>query len=174
MNFNESQLKYAELAFDIWLAVHPKSFVEDFKDYMKMVTLSETCDAGVGGFARLNSTSFTWCSPNLVVAANNPSRPVFHAILVAHETRHSRGWNHDIDDLKYTPCQGSAASAGVMHAIVSTCKEDYCAVLRNAAVHEYITELNYSLKGDARRFQGQCKEWSNAMGLTDAVITNGK
>lgn len=173
-NFSGSQIKYAELAFDIWLAAYPKSFNEDFKDYVKTVTVSDSCEAGIGGFARLNSTAFTWCSPNLVVTANNPSRPVFHAILIAHETRHSRGWNHDIDDLKYTPCQGSAASAAVMHAIVATCKEDYCAVLRNAALNEYLLELNYSLKGDARRFQGQCKEWSNAMGLTDASLGGAK
>jgi hypothetical protein len=173
-NFNDNQIKYAELAFDIWLAAYPKSFNEDFKDYVKTVTVSDSCEAGIGGFARLNSTAFTWCSPNLVVSANNPSRPVFHAILIAHETRHSRGWGHDIDDPKYTPCQGSAASASLMHAIVVTCKEDYCAVLRNAAVNEYILELNYSLKGDARRFQGQCKEWSTAMGLTDSSFSGAK
>jgi len=170
-NFSPSQLKYAELAFDIWLAVYPKSFIEDFKDYMNLVTVSDTCDAGVGGFARLSSTAFTWCSPNLVVAANNPSRPVFHAILIAHETRHSRGWNHDLDDTSYAPCAGSAASAAVMNAIVTSCKADYCATIRNAALNEYITELNYSLRGDARRFLGQCKAWSNAMGLTDTTIT---
>ncbi len=170
-NFSESQLHYAELAFDIWLAVYPTSFIEDFKDYMNLVTVSDSCDPGVGGFARLNSTAFTWCAPNLVVAANNPSRPVFHTILIAHETRHSRGWNHDIDNLSYAPCAASAASAAVMHAIVVSCTDDYCATLRNAAINEYITELNYSLRADPRRFQGQCKTWSNEMGLSDQVIT---
>ncbi|MBC7659350.1 MAG: hypothetical protein H7249_06550 [Chitinophagaceae bacterium] len=170
--FSDSQKAYATLAFDLWLAVYPKSYVDDFKGFMKNVVVSTTCDPGVGGFATINSTSFTWCAPNLTDAGNNPSRPVFHAILVAHETRHSRGWRHDVDVADYTPCQGSAASAAVMEAIVATCKEDYCAVLRNAAFNEYITELNYSLKADPRRFLGQCKAWSTAMGLTDQSITD--
>lgn len=166
--FNDKQLKSMEQTFDLWLAVEPKSYDEDVHNYMKTITRG-SCDSGVLGFAGLRSATFTICdyaamSDSALNKADDPFRPIIQLITTSHEVRHAVKWYHDKDDRSYPPCGGTASSSVTMHA-VATCQLDYCFVLKNMALRELRSEINYSLANDQRKFQGQCKAWTDELGV---------
>ncbi len=163
-----------EQVFDVWIATERKSFDTDVDGFMKEILLSQ-CDAGVLGFAQLRSARLNMClgaklNDSAVTKANDPHRLILQLITASHEVRHAVKWSHDFDNKSYTPCEATAASASTMHAILSTCQEEYCFVMRSAAKREYIAELRYSLQGDNRRFEGQCKKWSDELGITNGEL----
>lgn len=169
VGFNKAQLKSMEQMFDLWLAVEPKSYDDDVDGYMRRISIDD-CQDGVLGFAGLRSATFTICTLSRLAEsdlkrADDPYRLIIQLITTAHEVRHAVKWEHDFENKSYQPCEGSAASAVTMHAIAAKCELDYCLVLKNMAIREFRAELQYSLNGDNRRFQGQCKAWTDDLGI---------
>lgn len=158
-------------AFDLILAVHPQYYAQRIAPTLQKINYGGTSGDCVnrGAYAFLNSNQFWWCLsgamyPYEVEEGAVTSQHVFRAILIGHESLHTAGLPHDKDDNSLQPCAGTAASLALAHATY-TCKEDFCYGLRNQAQAFYAVELDYSLGNDARRNQGQCKTWTQAMNL---------
>lgn len=175
--FDATQTAFLEKTLDVILEVAPDIFAADFENYMRTANFSASgsCSQnGVMGFASINSTAITLCRYMFGSGIDSPSAVVGAAHTILHEVRHARGFYHDIDRPNYAPCGGSAYSNVFDHNIVVTCSSAYCPLLKTAAEGSYLNDINYSLRGDARRFQGQCKTWQSAMGLTDDRVNRGR
>lgn len=174
VNFGAAALSAMEMMFDLWGTTEPKTYASDVIDFMKEINL-ENCGSGILGYARLGSAKLTMCflaglSDSALAKKDDPGKTIMTLITASHEIRHAVKWRHDKDDRNYPACGGTAYSAITMHALLVTCSEPYCIVLRKMAQREYISELKYSLNGDNRRFQGQCKKWSDEIGLKDSQL----
>jgi hypothetical protein len=177
--FSAAQLTSMEQAFDFWIAVSPKSYEMYFDKFVTSVNyLGRTGPAcrepGVLAYVEtLQSTEIFWCeaagmSANAISAQNSPLQILLISVTAFHENLHTRGREHDFDAPQYQPCRGTAESALISFDSLKTCQEDYCLAFKDFALQEYKAELDYSLQGDARRFQGQCQIWNNGLGLTAA------
>lgn len=174
--FNAVQLTSMEQAFDFWIAVSPKSYAAHFDKYVTRVNyLGRTGpDCSVQGVLAyvesLTSTEIFWCeaagmSAAAVTNQNSPLQIMLIGVTAFHENLHTRGREHDFDAPQYQPCLGTAESALLSFDTMKTCTDDYCLAFKDFALQEYKAELDYSLEGDARRFQGQCQIWNNGLGL---------
>ncbi len=175
--FNTSQLAFLEKAFDVILDVSPDVYRQDFAGYMKAASLGTTgacAQSGVMGFASVGGNSITLCQYMFGSGIDSPSAVVGAAHTIVHEVRHARGFFHDVDRPAYEPCGGTAFANVFDHNIVAVCKSSYCPLLKSSAEGSYLNDINYSLKGDDRRFAGLCKQWQTNMGFSDARIQAGR
>lgn len=174
--FSAAQLTSMEQAFDFWIGVSPKSYATHFDKYVTRVNyLGRTGpDCSVQGVLAyvesLTSTEIFWCEAAGMSAAaitnqNSPLQIMLIGVTAFHENLHTRGREHDFDAPEYQPCLGTAESALLSFDALKTCTDDYCLAFKDFALQEYKAELDYSLQGDARRFQGQCQIWNNGLGL---------
>jgi hypothetical protein len=165
-----------EQAFDFWIGVSPKSYATHFDKFVTRVNyLGRTGpDCSVQGVLAyvesLTSTEIFWCEAAGMSAAaitnqNSPLQIMLIGVTAFHENLHTRGREHDFDAPEYQPCLGTAESALLSFDALKTCTDDYCLAFKDFALQEYKAELDYSLQGDARRFQGQCQIWNNGLGL---------
>lgn len=179
VNSTATFIEAASTALDMWIGSSPELYYADFHNYMKTINYSTTGScatdlAGGGGFAYLNSTAFTWCGGGDLLDANlkndkiSPFTNLFQIVILSHETRHARGWEHDQDDKSYAPCEGAAKSQVVLHDIATKCTLPFCKPMKKNAIDLYISDMKYNLPGDPRRNQGQCAVWNKDLGLTDA------
>ncbi|RYZ52449.1 MAG: hypothetical protein EOP07_19600 [Proteobacteria bacterium] len=179
VNSTPTFVEAASTALDMWIGSSPELYYADFHNYMKTINYSTSGDcagdlAGGGGYAYLNSTAFTWCGGGDLLDANlkndkiSPFTNLFQIVILSHETRHARGWEHDHDDKSYAPCEGSAKSQVVLHDIATKCTLPFCKPMKKNAIDLYISDMKYNLPGDSRRNQGQCAVWNKALGLTDS------
>jgi hypothetical protein len=177
--FSAPQLTSMEQAFDFWIAVSPKSYEMYFDKFVTSVNyLGRTGPAcrepGVLAYVEtLQSTEIFWCeaagmSANAISAQISPLQILLISVTAFHENLHTRGRDHDFDTPQVQPCRGTSESALISFDSIKTCQEDYCLAFKDFALQEYKAELDYSLQGDARRFQGQCQIWNNGLGLTAA------
>lgn len=174
--YSEVQATMMEDALDLWAAVDPASFNADFYRKVKslyMDTDKNNCSGGTIAYAYLNSSAIYWCSSAIdrnFPKGNrfDPTNLIYLAGTLAHEARHTSGWNHDVDDKSYAPCQGAAASAILPVALINNCNFDLCKLLKGVAVPAYRAELDYDYSGDrtGRKSQGLCKTWSTVLGVT--------
>lgn len=174
--FSATQLTSMEQAFDFWIGVSPKSYATHFDKYVTRVNyLGRTGpDCSVQGVLAyvetLTSTEIFWCeaagmSAPAITNQNSPLQIMLIGVTAFHENLHTRGREHDFDAPQYQPCLGTAESALLSFDAIKTCTDDYCLAFKDFALQEYKAELDYSLQGDARRFQGQCQIWNNGLGL---------
>lgn len=174
--FNAAQLTSMEQSFDFWIAASPISFKTYFEKLVTRVTyLARTgADCSIMGVlayvVSLNSPEIFWCeaagmSANAVLATNSPLQILLISVTAFHEDLHTRGREHDFDAPQYLPCKGTAESALLPFDAIKTCTDDYCRPFKDYALQEYRIELDYSLQGDPRRFQGQCQIWNTGLGL---------
>jgi hypothetical protein len=174
--FSATQLTSMEQAFDFWIGVSPKSYATHFDKYVTRVSYlgRQGPDCSVQGVlayvVSLTSTEIFWCEAAGMSAAaitnqNSPLQILLIGVTAFHENLHTRGREHDFDAPQYQPCLGTAESALLSFDALKTCTDDYCLAFKDFALQEYKAELDYSLQGDARRFQGQCQIWNNALGL---------
>jgi len=177
--FSAVQLTSMEQAFDFWIAVSPKSYATHFDKFVTRVnylgrTGPDCSEQGVLAYVEtLTSTEMFWCeaagmSAAAVTNQNSPLQIMLIGVTAFHENLHNRGREHDFDAPQYQPCLGTAESALLSFDTLKTCTEDYCLAFKDFALQEYKAELDYSLAGDARRFQGQCQIWNAGLGLTAA------
>ncbi len=174
--FSAAQLTSMEQAFDFWIAVSPKSYATHFDKYVTRVnylgrTGPDCSIRGVLAYVEsLTSTEIFWCEAAGMSAAaisnqNSPLQILLIGVTAFHENLHTRGREHDFLAPQYQPCVGTAESALLSFDALKTCTDDYCLAFKDFALQEYKAELDYSLQGDARRFQGQCQIWNNGLGL---------
>lgn len=178
VNFSEAQKGVLEQAFDFWIATSPLNYALTFEKHVTRVTYlgrNEGCQQAnaLAYVTSLTSTEIFWCEgagmgTEDIATGRSPTRILLVAVTMSHETAHTRGMQHDIDARNYLPCAGTAMSAVLGFDTTVTCKSDYCVGLKDLARFEYIAELDYSLRADPRRFQGQCQLWNTGMGLTRA------
>ncbi|RZA22893.1 MAG: hypothetical protein EOP10_14190 [Proteobacteria bacterium] len=175
--FSVSQLSFLEKAFDVILEVSPDVYRQDFAGYMKSASLGTTgacAQPGVMGYASVGGNSITLCQYMFGSGVDSPSAVVGAAHTIVHEVRHARGFFHDIDRPAYEPCGGTAFANVFDHNIVAVCTSAFCPLLKSSAEGSYLNDINYSLKGDDRRFLGLCKQWQTNMGFTDARVRAGR
>lgn len=173
--FTTVQLNELAKSFDLWQLASPSSYVTYFKDQISGITYdagSELCD-GAGAYAYLSIDNIYWCpggglAGDALTESKSPYYLVYRATTALHETLHTRGNPHDTSDLMNPPCSadGGTAYSGVIAVDVFSCPHDACFGFKELAREEFILELNYSLKNDARRFQGQCDTWAKALGVS--------
>jgi hypothetical protein len=76
---------------------------------------------------------------------------------------------HDFQNQTYKPCEGTSQSAKIAKELV-LCTSPYCYAFKDFGLQYYINELNYSLSGDGRRFQGTCQKWNSELNITAAAF----
>lgn len=181
VGFSDIQLSVLEKGFDYWIAVSPAAFKAVYEGFVKSINYvgvkTEPCQGNAAAYVTFEGSKaipeINWCEggymgASAITAQAAPPRVPLVAQTLFHEALHTRGLGHDFEEPSYLPCTGSAASAQLLYDTVVTCKADYCVPFRDAARFYYIDELDYSLEGDPRRFQGQCQIWNAGLGLTPA------
>jgi hypothetical protein len=180
-NFDAAEKDRLAESMDLWKAIEPDSFARDFDgsvNRLKYRNDSKACAQSAGFADDIGESVITLCdAPDDSGAIpkkslSDPFGALLRAQLIAHESRHIKGWKHDWLTEDYRPCEGTAASAVLPFSLVASCTSAFCPMLRDAAFHLFLHELHSSVKGDGRRFQGQCKRWSDKMGLSMADIQN--
>jgi hypothetical protein len=172
--FSATQLAELARSFDLWQLTSGTSYVTYFKDQISEIiydTGSANCD-GAGAYAQLNVDKIYWCpggglAGEALMASKSPYYLLYRASTALHEALHTRGNYHDIDNALNQPCSpdGGTAYSAVIAVDTYNCTEDVCYGFRDLARDEFLLELNYSLKDDARRFQGQCDIWAKQLGV---------
>lgn len=171
-----STIQLAELArsFDLWQLTSGASYVTYFKDQISEIIYdngSANCD-GAGAYAQLNVDKIYWCpggglAGEALTATMSPYYLLYRASTALHEALHTRGNPHDISNGANPPCSpdGGTAYSAIIAVDTYNCTEDVCYGFRELARDEFLLELNYSLKDDQRRFQGQCDIWAKQLGV---------
>lgn len=173
-SFSVGQTVELAKSFDLWQAVASPSYDSFFKLQITEIEFdsgSANC-LGAGAYAQLNGSKIFWCpgggmASDALTVANSPNYLVYRAATALHESLHAFGNPHDIDAPGNQPCSsvGGTAYSAIIPVETYNCVEDYCYGFKELAREEFLLELNYSLKNDARRFQGQCDVWAKQLGV---------
>ena len=174
-SFNVDQSTSLEKAFDYWIAASPKSYTDFWEGNMAKINyLGNTQDCAIQGVlafvTSLDTDEMFWCElagmrAQDISEQGSPLVLMLIAVTALHENLHAVGREHDFDELNFEPCKGTSEAAVLSFDTVINCKEGACYGMRDLAIQEYIVELDYSLQGDARRFDGQCQVWNDGLGL---------
>lgn len=184
LSFSSDQINMLKKSFDLFILNTPDDYNELFRNhttyiiyggdytYQKPGTAFDSAcgKEGIAAFNTLGRPEMTLCTGSGLGEAYmsdeyRPSSLIQLAMTLNHENLHGLGRNHDFQNSSYAPCMGTAYSAHTARNLAVDCKDSYCGAFRDLAVLQFRKEMNYSLQGDARRFQGLCKTWADDMGL---------
>jgi hypothetical protein len=168
----KGQAQLIEDALDLWIALDQKSYREVFYNHIKTIGWDAACM--FGGYANYGSEAFTWCGggsltePFVARRFQDPVQILYRAMLAYHESLHTRYFKHDYEDRTYAPCAGTSKSAVLSTFVLKNCSFDFCNQIKPWAALIYKNEMNYDYSGDntGRKAQGECKLWSNELGIS--------
>lgn len=174
--FDSQRAEVLAKGFDLWLDLDAPSYQKYFREkILKITYVGSDCEVqGGGGYAYANAKEFFWCvdgamSDMHLEDVNAPDYLTYISITAFHETLHTHGLLHDFQNQTYKPCEGTSQSAKIAKELV-LCTSPYCYAFKDFGLQYYINELNYSLSGDGRRFQGTCQKWNSELNVTAAAF----